>query len=323
MKKYIILFLVFAVILVAAYVGDLRGTSKTQFVLNTISSISVKGNEEEAVNKAFDRVREIEEHMSSFSKNSDLSTKTLHQDTAFVIEKGIGFGKISKGGFDITIKPICSLWNISGDNPRVPDEKEIENALKNVDYRKVVIVDNKLRLPQNMAIELGGIAKGYAADEACRILKEHGIDDGFVDLGGNVVAMGKKTVGIRNPLSENDGDYFGTVNLTDCAVATSGGYERYFEQDGVKYHHIFDTSTGYPAKTDVLSATVICDTAIDADCWSTILFSSGIDKAEQYIEEYKIKAIIVDTNNFVHIYGNVDFVMKDETGLTLFSKNSN
>ena len=323
MKKYIILILVFCVIFVAAYVSDLRDTSKTQFVLNTISSITVRGNKDEVVNKAFNRVREIEEHMSSHSKTSDLATGILHNDTVFVIKKGIYYGGISQGGFDITIKPICDLWDINGDNPRVPKEEEIAEALKLVDYKRITVESNNLMLPQGMAIELGGIAKGYAADEACRILREAGIDDGFVDLGGNVVAIGEKTVGVRNPLSHNDGDYFGIITVSDCAVATSGGYERYFQQDGVKYHHIFDPATGYPVKTDILSATVICDTAIDADCWSTILFSAGLNKAQEYVEEYNLNAIIVDSNNLVHIYGKVDFTMKHGTDLALFSEKNN
>lgn len=323
MKKYIILILVFALIFVAAYVTDLGETSNTEFVLNTISSITVKGNNAEEVNKAFERVREIEEHMSSHSKSSDLSTGILHEDTAFVIEKGIHYGHISGGNFDITIKPISDLWDVNGDNPRVPDREEIEEALQFVDYTKITVEGDNLVLPQGMAIELGGIAKGYAADEACRILKASGIDNGIVDLGGNIVAMGEKTVGIRNPLSQKDGDYFGIITVSDRAVATSGGYERFFEQDGVKYHHIFDPDTGRPAETDILSATVICNTAIDADCWSTILFSAGVEKAEEYIEEYSLNAILVDANNFVHIYGNVDFSMKDGTGLVLFGEKSN
>lgn len=317
MKKYVGLILVFCVIFAVAYVSDLSNTSKTQFVLNTISSISVKGHRDEAVNRAFDRIREIDEHMSSHSKSSDLETKFLHNDTAFVIEKGIYYGEISNGEFDITIKPVCNLWDINGDNPKVPDNTEIEEALKLVDYKKVIVDDNRLVLPKGMAIELGGIAKGYAADEACRILKESGVNDGLVDLGGNIVVIGEKNVGVRNPLSKNDGDYFGIITVSDCAVATSGGYERYFEQDGVKYHHIFDPYTGFPAQTDILSATVICDKAIDADCWSTILFSVGLNRAQEYIEEYSLNAIIVDSNNFVHIYGNVDFTMKDGTDLVL------
>ncbi len=318
MKKYVSLILIFCVIFAIAYVSGLRNTSKTQFVLNTISSINVKGYREEAVNKAFERVREIDKRMSSHSKSSDLATGFLNDDTAFVINKGIYYGDVSKGGFDITIKPVCDLWDINGDKPSVPDNTEIEEALRLVDYKKVVIDDNnKLVLPKGMSIELGGIAKGYAADEACRILKEYGVNDGIVDLGGNIVAIGEKTIGVRNPLSKNDGDYFGIITASDCSVATSGGYERYFEQDGVKYHHIFDPYTGFPAQTDILSVTVICKSAIDADCWSTILFSAGLDKAQEYIEEYNLDAIIADTDNLVHIYGNVNFTMKDGTDLVL------
>lgn len=312
MKKYVILILVFGSIFAAAYISDYGKTSKTEFVLNTISSISVKGNDDGVVNKAFDRVREIEEHMSSHSESSDLVTGILHDDTAFVIRKGIYYGGISHGVFDITIKPVCDLWDINADNPKVPSDDEIEQTLQLVDYKKIFVSNGKLILPEGMGVELGAIAKGYAADEACRILKEAGIDDGLVDLGGNIVVMGEKTVGVRNPLSENNGDYFGILKITDCAVATSGGYERYFEQDGVKYHHIFDPVTGYPVETDILSATVIMDKAIDADCWSTILFSAGLERAEKYIEEYNLNVVIMDMHSKIHVYGNIDFTLEDD-----------
>ena len=310
MKKYITLILVFTIIFIAAYVSDMGETSSTQFVLDTVSTITVKGNNDEAVDKAFDRVREIEEHMSSFSKSSDLATGVLNEDTAFVIKTGIKYGDVSEGAFDISVKPLSKLWNVSGDNPVVPSIEEIEKALDLVDYKQIRIEDNNLVLPEGMAVELGGIAKGYAADEARDILKEAGIDDGIVNLGGNVIAIGEKSIGIRNPLSNNDGDYFGIIKVHNRAVATSGGYERFFEQNGVKYHHIFDVNTGYPADTDILSATVICDNAIDADSWSTILFSVGVERAKKYIEEYKLDVVIMDNTGKIHIFGDVDFTEK-------------
>ena len=139
------------------------------------------------------------------------------------------------------MEPVCKLWDIGGENQRVPAQEEIDSVLPLVNYQKVGFLNGNVVMDDNMELELGAIAKGYAADEACRILREDGIEDGIIDLGGNVVAIGTKTVGIRNPLSENNGDYFGTLQITDCAVATSGGYERCFEQGGVKYHHIFDS----------------------------------------------------------------------------------
>lgn len=317
MKKYIVLFVMVAIVIISAAVWETRETTKTKFVLNTVSSITVKGNHDEAVDRAFERVAEIESRMSSHISTSDITTGKLNIDTSYVISKGIGYGNISGGSFDITVKPLCDLWDINGDNPKVPSKEEIDQVLNFVDYRKISLQDGNLVLPEGVALELGAIAKGYAADEACRILREEGIEDGLVDLGGNIVALGTKTVGVRNPLSENNGDYFGTLKLTDCAVATSGGYERYFEQDGVKYHHIFNPETGYPVETDILSATVIMDKAIDADCWSTILFSTGIEKAKEYINDYALKAILLDKNNNVYIFGNVDFELEKSANMNI------
>lgn len=314
MKKYIFLAVIIALIIGAAIISETGETSKTQFVLNTVSTIKVKGNYDKSVDKAFDRVREIEGRMSSHISTSDIVTGELNVDTSYVISKGLGYGKISDGKFDITVKPVCKLWDIGGETQRVPEKEEIEAVLPLVDYTKVGFLNGKLVMPEGMDLELGAIAKGYAADESCRILREEGVKDGFVDLGGNVVAIGTKTVGIRNPLSDNNGDYFGIIKLTDSAVATSGGYERYFEQDGKKYHHIFDTETGYPVETDILSASVICQKAIDADCWSTILFSAGVEKAKEYVTQYNLDAVLVDKNNNVYVFGNVNFTLEEASG---------
>ena len=317
MKKYVILLVLVVFIIVAAVISATGETTKTQFVLNTVSTIKVQGNHDDVVDEAFARISEIEKHMSSHIDTSDIVTGNLNLDTSYVISQGLGYGKISNGLFDITIKPICDLWDINGENPRLPNREEIDKALKLVNYKKVGFSNGNLVMDEGMALELGAIAKGYAADEACRILREAGITDGFIDLGGNIVAIGTKNVGIRNPLSENNGDYFGTLQITDCAVATSGGYERYFEQDGKKYHHIFDPSTGYPVETDVLSATVVSEKAIDADCWSTILFSAGVEKAREYISKYNLNAVLVDVNNNVYVFGNVNFELETNLGFKL------
>ena len=317
MKKYFILFVVVVIVIAAAAVSKTGETLKTEFVLDTVSTIKVKGNYSKAVDDAYARIREIESRMSSHISTSDIVTGNLNVDTAYVISKGLGYGGISEGKFDITIKPVSKLWNIGGENPKVPTQEEIDSVLPLVNYKKVSFLKGNVVMDDGMELELGAIAKGYAADEACRILREAGAKDGIVDLGGNVVALGTKTVGIRNPLSENNGDYFGVLQITDCAVATSGGYERYFEKDGIRYHHIFDPSTGYPVETDVLSATVVSENAIDADCWSTILFSAGIEKAEEYISKHNLGAVLVDVNNNVYTYGNVKFTIEENSGMNL------
>lgn len=317
MKKYFVLGAVIALLIGFAVISETKETTKTKFVLDTVSTITIKGNHTDTVDKAFDRISEIEGRMSSHISTSDVVTGNLNTDTSYVISKGLDYGKISDGRFDITIKPVCDLWDINGENPVVPSREDIEKALRLVDYKKVGFADGKLVMEDGMNLELGAIAKGYAADEACRILREEGITDGIIDLGGNVVVLGTKSVGVRNPLSENNGDYFGIIKLTDCAVATSGGYERYFEQDGKKYHHIFDPKKGYPAETDILSATVVSEKAIDADCWSTILFSAGVKRAKEYIKNYNLNAVLVDVKNNVYVFGNVNFEIEKDSGFNL------
>lgn len=171
---------------------------------------------------------------------------------------------------------------------------------------------------KGQAIDLGAIAKGYAGDEVKRILTNNGIDTAFVNLGGNVVTIGTKLdgspwrIGIQNPLDER-GSHLAIIEIKDRAVVTSGNYERYFIEDGKKYHHIMNPKTGYPAEEGIISSTIVSDSSIDADALSTSLYVMGLEKGLSLIEKMEnVEAVIITDDNKVYITAG----LKDSFKLT-------
>lgn len=270
--------------------------------MDTYATISVKGiNAQNSVEKAYEVLLETENKMNSFNIDSPLNKGEYDKDLINVLERAVYFGDLSNGLFDITIKPLTELWNINGENPAVPTNKQIEDAISKVNYKNL----------SGARIDLGGIAKGYATDIAVLKLKECNIKDAIINIGGNVYALGTKKIGLQNPTKEN-GEYLGIITIKDCSVVTSGAYQRYFEQNGKKYHHIINPKTGYPAETDLLSATVIDKSATDADALSTILFMLGKDEAIKFAKNNDIRYILIDKNNYIYSSDNVDFKITDE-----------
>ena len=280
--------------------------------MDTIMTINAKGiNSKNATKMAFERAREIEKRMTAHNIHSDLSTGILHSDTKSVIGRGLYFGEKSDGLFDISIKPLMDLWNIKSANPKKPNDVDIKKALSFVDYKKVKIEGERLILPQGMSLDLGGIAKGYAADEVARILRGNGIKDAIIDIGGNVVVIGSKKIGIQNPLSVANGEYMGIIEATDCAVVTSGSYERNFEQDGKLYHHILNPHNGYPSNSGLLSATIIGKSSMDADAIATIVFILG-ENGLEFARKMGVQAMTISKNNIVRTTGDFSLVITDD-----------
>ncbi|HHX22603.1 MAG TPA: FAD:protein FMN transferase, partial [Thermoanaerobacterales bacterium] len=202
--------------------------------------------------------------------------------------------------------------------------EEINLALKLVDYRKVELNENEnsvfLKTP-GMAIDLGGIAKGFAADEVVRILKENGVESAIADLGGNLYVIGSKpngmpwNIGIQNPFNIR-GSIFATVKVSDKTLVSSGPYERYFEENGETYHHILDTRTGFPVDNGLMGITIISDSSIDADALSTSVFALGLVEGMKFIEEKKgVDAVFVTSDYMVYTTSGIEkynFEITDE-----------
>lgn len=311
--------------------------SRTEFLMDTVMTIKLYDkSDEQILDKVFSRLEEIESRMSITIKNSDVSKindnagikpVTVNEDTYYVIKEAKHYAEISNGAYDPTIGPLVDLWNIvSGERERdyIPTTEEINEKKSYVNYKNLELLDdNQVFLKEkNMKINLGGIVKGYAADEVKRILTENGVNAAIIDLGGNVFAHGEKTdgsswnIGIQNPL-EFTGSYLGIIQVKDSSIVTSGDYERFFEYKGKRYHHILDSKTGYPAESGIIGVSVISKKSIDGDALSTTLFVLGLDRGMELVNSLDdVEAIFITKDKSVYLTENLktQFTLKDGNG---------
>ncbi|MCA1074302.1 FAD:protein FMN transferase [Clostridium bowmanii] len=299
--------------------------------MGTIVQLKVYGgNAEKATQKALERIGDIENKMSVNMETSEItklndkagkSGQKLSRDTYFVIDEAVKYSKLTEGAFDLSIEPIVKLWGIGTDKERVPSKNEIEEKLKLVNY-KDIILDSKnstVKLKRTgQAIDLGGIAKGYTADEVKKVLINNKISSALINLGGNVYAVGSKSdgtswsIGVQNPL-DTRGKYLGNLRVTDKSVVTSGNYERYFIVDGKRYHHIFDPKDGYPSENGIISTTIVSDKSIDGDVLSTSTYVLGLTKGLKLVESIKgVEAIFITSDKKVYVTSG----LKDSFNLT-------
>jgi FAD:protein FMN transferase len=289
--------------------------------LGTLNSIRVFGRSDERIlEPAVQRVLQIDDRMSAFKPQSDISKLNrnagngyteLHEETFRLILRSIAFSEMSGGAFDITVRPLTELWGIGKKGDYIPEEADIRNAKCLVDHTKLSADERthsvSLALP-GQAVDLGGIAKGYAADEVKRILLEADVKSALINLGGNILTIGDGPddrpwrIGIQNPIAPT-GQYLGILSTADRTVVTSGSNERFFIKDGIRYHHILDPRTGYPAQTGLLSVTAVCGSSTDADALTTSIFVLGAERGMALAERFGAEVIFV-TENYEVIASN-------------------
>jgi len=231
-------------------------------------------------------------NLAAINASAGLAAVKAAPETIVVLSEALLFSQKTEGAFDPTVGPLVKAWNIGTDYAAVPKADALRTALSLIDYKKVSLDEKAgtvFLAEKGMKLDLGAIAKGYAADEIVRILSAHKIRKAIIDLGGNVFAFGEKspgkswTIGIRDP-ENNTGNSILSLPVKNKSVVTSGIYERFFEQDGVKYHHILDTTTGYPIQNDLLSVTIITGRSMQADALSTSVFALGPKKGKALVE---------------------------------------
>lgn len=276
--------------------------SQAEFVLGTVCTVSLYDQGKAGVyRELFSRFREIESRMSVTLPDSELNRINAHAgiepvtvqaDVFAVLALAVRYAELSGGAFDPTVGPLVSLWGIGGDNPRLPSPEEIDALLPLVSWRDLELDREGLRVfltRPGMTLDLGAIAKGYAADEAARILRENRIKRAIIDLGGNILAYGEKRdrspwrIGIQNPL-DSRGAYIGIMEVRNQTVVTSGVYERFFEEAGARYHHILSPADGYPVRNGLLSVSIVTRRSADADALSTAVFVLGYEKGKALVE---------------------------------------
>lgn len=302
--------------------------SKDGYYLDTICSVSVyrmkdsdgavqaaSGMEDQAndaIEEAFAECRELEDLLSRTRADSDVSRinaakgewTEVSGQTAEVIRKGIEYSELSGGDFDITVGGLTEQWNFHAaeGEAKLPDEKALAEAAKHVDYRKIETDGNKVRLADpESRLDLGGIAKGYIGDRMTEVLEQKGVVSATVNLGGNVICIGSKTddedfvIGVETPFSDRT-EIIGKIKARDRTLVTSGVYERKIEVGGRTYHHILDTKTGWPVKTDLDAVTLIADKgrSADIDALSTTCLIKGSKEGKNFIEGLEgIEAVFV------------------------------
>ena len=301
--------------------------------MGTVVKITLYDSNDSAIlDKAFDRVAEIESLVSINEAGTELdkvndfagiSPVEVTSTTYEIVEKGLEYSKLSNGDFDITIGPLVKLWNIGLDDAKVPTQEEIDSVLPLIDYNLLELnkEDHTIFLKnKGMMIDLGSIAKGYAADEISRILTENNVNSAIIDLGGNIYAHGIKpsgqdwNIGIQNPFSTR-GDIIGVLKVKNKTVVTSGIYERYIEKDGVKYHHLLNPNTGYPFENNIAGVSIITDKSIDADALSTTVFAKGLEEGLKFVETLpNVDAIFITKDNKVYITNGIrdSFTLENE-----------
>ena len=332
MKKSIaaVLVLVFAFSFLASCKGTDSDQTQTKtakrytfYALDTDCTLTVYFDNDSFANTAADAVDAVNKTFPD-GKNYVLAEKgetlSFDEETYALLKKGVEIGEFTDGAFDLAIAPLTRLWNIP-DAKTPPDDAAIAAMLaySGTSNMKFNDEDHTVTFGTFGGIDIGGIAKGFAGNSAVATLKNAGCYAGVLSLGGNVVVWGEKpdgtdyTVAVKSPLSSaQSSEYLGNIKCKDVCVVTSGTYERYFEYEGKRYHHIIDPTTGYPADTDVLSATVIAEDGTYADALATAFVVLGYEKSVSYIlsaieKDYIKGAVLVSSRCRVSVYGDINF----------------
>ncbi|WP_242972557.1 FAD:protein FMN transferase [Lachnoclostridium sp. An169] len=265
------------------------------FAMDTYMTFTAYGDgAEQALADVEERIKELEGEWSVTDEGSEIyrvnhsggAPVELGADTAGIVSFALEMAEETGGALDPTIYPVLTAWGFTTDENRIPSQEEIDSLLEHVGYEKVEMSGNQISLPEGMEIDLGAVGKGYAGDLAAEIIREKGITSALLDIGGNIQAVGSRPgggdwrLGIQNPFGDGQ---IGLLTVSDCAVVTSGNYERYFiGEDGKRYCHIIDPKTGYPVDNGLASVTVITEEGRRGDALSTALFVMGAEEAENY-----------------------------------------
>jgi len=299
--------------------------SRSEIMLGTVCRVTIYDKpQEEAFKAAFQRISEIEAKMSLKKEASEINKINakagldfveVSSDTFKVIAKALEIASLSTGAFDPTVGPLVGAWDIGGDNPRRPSESEIDSLLPLINYKDVELdfSNNSVKLAkEGMILDLGGIAKGFAADEVAKTLREYNVEKAIINLGGNILVMGNKIdqspwkIGVQNPDAERGGHVI-VLDLEDQTLVTSGPYERFFILDGVVYHHILDPETGYPVITDLTSASIVTTESMTADALSTAIYVLGLQKGLDLIESLSgVEAIFIDSQHNLYLSSGIE-----------------
>lgn len=328
MKKKLLILILFCIVIItmSACTKTEKVYEEQAFKMDTIMNLKAYGSKaEKAIKEAYSRIDEIEQMASAQISTSDVSRINEMAGIEYVqvqpeiikmLITAIHYSELSEGAFDITVGPLIKLWGIGTENEGIPSVSEIQEALALVGYKNISIKEEDssvMLLKKGMSVDLGGIAKGFAADEVVKIFKEMGIKSALINLGGSsMYTLGVKpdsslwSIAIQHPRKDKNGNYAGVIKMSDQALSTSGDYERYFISDGKRYHHILNPFTGYPADAGVVSDTIVIsgdnpDGNMLADILTKVTFVSGVEKGLNIIDQLPgVECLAITTDEKIY-----------------------
>ncbi len=285
-----------------------RPLEKIGFAMDTSVRLVVfdRGSRPEVLEGAFDILQQVDKLMNVHREDSELSHLNREKELSVspqlyeVIERGLYFARLTDGCFDITVRPLTELWDFKKE--QVPTQQQIAQALPKVDWHNVTLgEEGRVQLHNGASLDLGGIAKGYAADCVAAYLKDRGVQNALIDIGGNVKAIGGGKngfrIGLQNPAGQQ-GSYFATLVIREESVVSSGTYERNFTKDGSFYHHIIDPEKGRPLDNGIVASSVITQSGIDADALSTALMVMGPEEGIRLAQTLPgVECVLVDQDH--------------------------
>lgn len=288
------------------------------FGMDTFIMVSSDKNIEKEIKQIFTDTENIFNFHDSMSEVSRLnSSKTINSSDELtaalrhILELNNKYGN----GADVTAGSLTKLWDITGENPEIPDQNEIDKALSATGFENITINGNEITLKNNAILDFGCAAKGIALDKVKELLDKEDSHYSLITTGSSILVYGnqygEQNIDIASPDKQGS---IGSVTLRGgCFISTSGGYERYAEIDGKKYCHIIDTKTGYPTETDLTTVTVFCDSGLESDFLSTLIFTGGTKEIEKHLHSDSYKIVAADKDKNLYVSDGLDFKLKDDS----------
>ena len=326
----------FACSLTACGETDSKYTDE-MFALDTFISFTLYDNDEELCKTTVDEckreITRLEKLLSATHTSSDVykinlsdgDSVQVSDETAYLIKESLELSSVVDGSFDITVRELMSAWGFDTKEYKVPENEVIEKALLKTGYEKVSVDKNLVTLESGVKIDLGGVAKGYITEMVSEVIKNSSVSCAVVNMGGMIITVGEKesgekfTLGVEHP-DDNKG-YFYTFETDEVFVSTSGAYQRYFEENSVRYHHILDSKSGKPAQSEFSSVTVVGKSGEKTDMLSTAFFVMGLDKTKEYLkenEDYEVIMLSADEKTLYvseSINGSLEKEFKDDINI--------
>ena len=284
------------------------------FAMDTVVSVRSQSDITKDIENIFSEYQNVldcnseESEVYSLNHNGSITASDILSETVSGVQNlNSQYGSLT----DITVGRLTTLWNVTGENPTVPEESEIKAALETVGTDNIVTDGNKITLKNNTALDFGAVGKGAVLDACLDYLDKNACKKTYISTGSSLLLYGSGS--FHMSITSPDGGIIASVKTEQCFLSTSGGYERYFEADGKTYCHIIDPSTGYPTETDLTTVTVFSDSGIESDFLSTMIFLDGSENIEKYLHSDRYKIFAADKNKKLYVSDGLDYEVSDES----------